>query len=116
MTKLAVAIAAIMLCRYCHRTQGLSSSPQKLLSPIWPRDPISYPVGCCIHASVAMMKNPDSQDPRRTSIAEARCHLGPSHFSAYRNNPTKEDSRKNEMTPSMASVWPTTPPAVFENA
>src|SRR6266404_3118337 len=41
--------------------------------------------------------------------------MRPSFFSPNKNTPRKLDSRKNENTPSIASVWPMTPPAVFEN-
>src|SRR5580704_14926250 len=115
MTKLAVAIAAIILCRYCQPTQGLSSSPQKLLRPIWPPGPISYPVGCCIHSSVAMIKKPDSHDPRNTRNAANQCATGPRRSSPNRKSPRKLDSRKNENTPSIASVCPITAPADLEN-
>ena len=37
--------------------------------------------------------------------------MGPSLFSPKRKSPRKLDSRKNENTPSMARVWPITPPA-----
>ena len=46
---------------------------------------------------------------------EIQCRRGPSRFSPKRNSPRNEDSRKKENTPSIASVWPITPPADFEN-
>jgi hypothetical protein len=48
------------------------------------------PTGCCIQAFVAMMKKPDTQEPRKT------------------------DSAKNANTPSMANVVPMTPPVYRE--
>src|SRR5580698_7004941 len=113
-TKLAVTTDPIMLCRYCQNIHGFSSNPQKLLSRISPLGPNSYPVGCCIHASVAMMKNPDSQDPAKTRKAANQCAFGPIRFSPKTNTPRKLDSRKKENTPSMASVCPITPPAARE--
>ncbi len=62
-----------------------------------------------------MMKKPDSQDPRKTRKAAHQWPRGPKRFSPNRNSPRKADSRKNANTPSMARVWPMTPPAAFEN-
>src|SRR5712692_6904217 len=115
MTKLPVTTAAIMLCKYCQPTHGLSSSPQKLLSRISPPGPISYPDGCCIQASVAMMKKPDIQEPRNTRNSDPQCAHAESRFSPKRKRPKNADSKKKEKTPSMARGWPMTPPVVREN-
>ena len=104
-----------MLCRYCHRVHGFNSSAERLFNAICPFASITKPTGCCIQASVAMMKKPESHEPTNTMKADHQCPLGPSRFSPNRNSPRKVDSRKNENTPSMASVWPITPPAAFEN-
>src|SRR6516225_85575 len=114
-TKDPVATAPSIVCVYCHRTQGLRTSPQKLSSSISPEVPILYPVGCCIHASVATMKNPEIHDPIHTAAAANQCATGRINFSPNRNRPRKLDSRKNEYTPSIARVCPMTPPADFEN-
>src|SRR5580693_9562179 len=105
-----------MVCTYCHSAHLFSSSAQKLSSSISPFAPSWYPTGCCIHASVATIKNPDSHDPSQTRNAAHQCPTRPSFFSPNKNNPRKLDSRKNENTPSIARVCPMTPPAVFENA
>ena len=47
--------------------------------------------------------------------AANQCFLGPRRFSPNKNSPRKVDSRKKEKTPSIANVWPMTPPAVLEN-
>src|ERR1017187_5663204 len=114
MTKLAVTTDAIMLCRYCQNSQGFSSSPERLVSKISPFGPNWYPVGCCIQASVAMMKKPESQEPAKTRKAANQCAFGPRRFSPKRKTPRKLDSRKKEKTPSMARVCPMTPPAALE--
>src|SRR5271170_1138866 len=105
-----------MLCAYCQSAQGFRSRPQKLDKRISPLGPSLYPVGCCIHASVAMIKNPDNQEPSHTKNAAHQWPIRPSFFSPNKNSPRKLDSRKNEKTPSMASVCPITPPAVLENS
>ena len=61
-----------------------------------------------------MMKNPDSHEPRNTATADHQCARGLSRFSPYRKSPRNADSRKNANIPSMASVWPITPPAKRE--
>src|ERR1039458_2376483 len=99
-----------MLCSYCQKIHGFSNNPQKLLSRISPLGPSRYPVGCCIHASVAMMKKPESQEPANTRNAANQCAFGPRRFSPKRNTPRKLDSRKKENTPSMANVCPIPPP------
>src|SRR6266550_6637104 len=105
-----------MVCGYCHRIHGFNRSSLMLVSNNSPAVPISYPTGCCIHALVAMIKYPDSHDPRKTRKAENQWSVGPSRFSPYRNRPRNDDSRKNEKTPSIASVCPMMPPALLEKA
>src|SRR6266403_976537 len=105
-----------MVCAYCHSAHLLSRRAQKLESSISPCGPSVYPVGCCIHAFVAVMKNPESHDPSQTRKAAHQCPVRPSFFSPNKNIPRKLDSRKKENTPSIASVWPMTPPAALENA
>src|ERR1700693_2660751 len=61
-----------------------------------------------------MMKNPLSQDPRKTRNAENQWAMGLRRFSPKMNRPRKLDSRKKEKTPSIANVWPMTPPAERE--
>src|SRR5215469_2183284 len=98
-----------MLCEYWISPQGLPSSPQKLVTskPLAVR---VYATGCCIHASVTMMKNPDSHDPRNTANPAHQCPQRLNRSSPYKNNPRDADSRKNENTPSITSGWPITPP------
>src|SRR5438270_2474382 len=103
-----------MLWAYCHQAHGFSTNFQKLLSCNDPSAAFTYPTGCCIHASVAMMKNPESHAPRNTAIADHQCCRGVSLFSPYKNNPKNADSRKNANMPSIARVCPITPPANFE--
>ena len=55
--------------------------------------------GCCIHASVTMMKNPESHDPTNTANPAHQCPQRLSRPSPYRNSPRNADSRKNENTP-----------------
>ena len=61
---------------------------------------------------VAGQPAPDEQrDARRRSD-----RAGPSRCSPKTSRPRKLDSRKNANSPSIASVWPMTPPAYRENA
>src|SRR5215469_4799999 len=106
--------APLMLCAYCHHAQGFSTSCQKLLNCTEPSGLVAYPTGCCIQASVAMMKNPESHDPRNTATADHQCALGLSRCSPYRNRPRNADSRKKANIASIARVWPMTPPAKRE--
>ena len=71
----------------------------------------SKATGCCIQASVAMMKNPDSHEPANTSSADSQCTRGLTRLRPARKMPRNTDSAKNANTPSIASVWPMTPPA-----
>src|ERR1700733_7367406 len=114
MTKAPVITAPLMLCAYCHHAHGFNTSAQKLSSCTDPSAALKYPTGCCIQASVATMKNPESHDPRNTASADHQCNFGPRRFSPYRNRPRNADSRKKANMPSMASVWPITPPAKRE--
>src|SRR5580704_15263556 len=116
MTKHPVCTAPSMVCAYCQSAHLFSSRPQKLESSMAPLAPTWYPVGCCNHASVTTMKNPDSHEPRKTRNPATQWPILPSLFSPNKNKPRKLDSRKNENTPSMARVCPTTPPADRENA
>src|ERR1700722_9822946 len=95
-TMLPVTTAPIMLWRYCQSIHGFRRSPQKLSSKTCPLGPILYAVGCCIQASVAMMKYPESQEPAHTSTADNQCMRGLSRFSPNTNSPRKVDSRKKE--------------------
>ena len=62
-----------------------------------------------------MMKKPESQVPsQRQDRDAASVPRGFRRFSPKRKAPRKRDSRKNEKTPSMARVWPMTPPAAAE--
>src|SRR5215471_7819889 len=115
MTKHPVITAPLMLCVYCQSIQGLNMRSRKLLKWTEPSGPNEYPTGFCIHESVAMMKYPDSHEPKKTSSAENQWPRRPSFFSPYRNRPRNADSRKNANTPSMARVCPITPPAYREN-
>ena len=45
-----------------------------------------------------------------------KCFFGPSRRSPHTMAPTKALSMKNANMPSMARVWPITPPAIFENS
>ena len=107
--------APLMLCAYCHHAQGLNTRAQKLDSCAEPSAARTYPTGCCIQASVAMIKKPDIHDPRKTATADHQWARGLSLFSPYRNNPRNADSRKNANMPSIARVCPITPPAKREN-
>src|ERR1700683_875862 len=55
-------------------------------------------------------------EPSQTNNTETQWPFCPSRFSPKSIKPRKLDSRKKENIPSMASVWPITPPAVRENA
>src|SRR5215469_17190907 len=105
-----------MVCAYCHSAHLFRTNLQKLDSSISPLVPSRYPVGCCIHAFVATMKNPESQEPRKMRKAAHQWPKRLSFLSPKRNKPKKLDSRKKEKTPSIASVWPITPPAALENS
>src|SRR5579859_1710424 len=115
-TKQPVCSAPIIVCGYCHSVHGFRSKPQKLCNPNAPFVLREYATGCCIHASVATMKYPESHEPTKTMIAENQWPMRPRRFSPNRKSPKKLDSRKKENTPSMASVCPITPPAACENA
>ena len=47
------------------------------------------PVGCCIQASVATIRNPDAHEPRNTRKAVNQCAFGPSRFSPNRKRAQK---------------------------
>src|SRR5690348_1536898 len=115
-TKQPVCTAPIIVCGYCQSVHGLSTRPQKLLNPNIPFAPSEYATGCCIQASVATMKYPESHEPMKIISAENQCPMRPSRFSPNKKSPKKLDSKKNEKTPSIASVCPITPPATLENA
>ena len=104
MTNAPVMTAPLMLCAYCHHAHGFNINAQKLESCADPSAAVVYPTGCCIQASVTMMKNPLSHEPRKTATADHQWPRGPSRFSPYKNSPRKADSRKNANTPSIASV------------
>src|SRR6266496_2535932 len=114
MTNAPVTTAPPILWAYCHHAQGFSTKAQKLVSCTVPSAAFAKPTGCCIQASVATMKNPESHEPRNTAIADHQCARGLSRFSPYRNKPRKADSRKKANIPSIASVCPITPPAKRE--
>jgi hypothetical protein len=116
MTKQAVTTAPFMLCAYCQIAHGLKRNAEKLWSAISPLGSTACPTGCCIQASVATMKYPESHDPRKTRKAANQWPRGVRRFSPKRKRPRNEDSRKNEKTPSIASVWPITPPAALANS
>src|SRR6202158_3457742 len=67
-------------------------------------------------ASVGRMKYPDNHEPTKTATADSQCAFGLNRFSPYRNNPRNADSRKKANIPSMARVWPITPPANREKS
>ena len=115
MTKAPVTTAPIMVWRYCQRSQGFSIRDQKLVRASVPSGWISYPTGFCMNALVATMKNPEIHDPANTAKAENQCILGLSFLWPKRKRPRKEDSRKKAKVPSMARVWPMTPPVASEN-
>ena len=62
-----------MLCAYCSSAHGFSSSCQKLSTSNCPLGRRSKATGCCIHASVTMMKNPEIHEPTKTITAENQC-------------------------------------------
>src|ERR1700731_5490170 len=105
-----------MLCAYCSHAQGFSSRPQKLVSSNLPSGNNLYATGCCIQASVTMMKKPDIHEPMKTMTAEPQWAHRERRFSPNRNRPRKVDSRKNEKTPSIASGCPMMPPVRRENS
>src|SRR5512132_129599 len=99
-----------MLCAYCQIAHGFNTRAQKLLSVTEPSAAMAYPWGCCIQASVATIKYPDSHEPKKTAKADHQCAFWLSRFSPKRNRPRNADSRKNANVPSMANVCPMTPP------
>ena len=109
-TNAPVIAAPLMLCAYCQPTQGLVSRPQNESSCADLPLP-EYATGCCIQALVAMMKKPDSHEPTNTNSAEIQCTRGLTRLRPARKIPRNTDSAKNANTPSIASVWPITPPA-----
>src|SRR5947208_13650188 len=112
-TKDPVTTAPIMLCAYWMSAHGFVSSPQKLDTLYPPLGSRTYATGCCIQASVTMMKKPDSHDPRKTRKPAHQCPHRPSRFSPYRKRPRNADSRKKQNVPSMASGCPMTPAVSF---
>src|SRR6202040_3223993 len=116
MTKQPVCTAPSMVCAYCQNTHLLNTSDQKSASSIWPWESMRWPVGYCIQALVATMKYPESHEPSQTRKAAHQWPMRPSLFSPNKSKPRKVDSRKNEKMPSIANVWPITPPAALEKA
>src|SRR5258708_19438018 len=115
-TKQPVCTAHIIVCGYCQRVHGFSSKPQKLFNSNVPLGPSEYATGCCIHASVATMKYPESHEPTKIIIAENQWPILPRRFSPNKKSPRNLDSTKNEKTPSIATACPITPPPAFEHA
>ena len=115
MTKEPVVTAPIMVWRYCQMSHGFRRRLQKLVRASVPSAWTSYPTGCCMKALVATMKNPEIQDPAKTAKADTQCILGLSFLWPKRKRPRKEDSRKKAKVPSMARVWPMTPPVASQN-
>src|SRR6201989_2180580 len=115
MANAPVTTAPPMLWMYCQNAHSLSIRAQKLLSWAVPFGPISKPTGCCIQASVTMMKKPEIQEPRKTMTAESQWIFCPNLRSPKRKMPRKEDSRKKANTPSMASAVAMTPPEYCAN-
>ena len=113
-TKDAVTTLATMLWAYCTSAQGFSRNVQKSASTSAPPGPTACPAGCCMKALVQMMKYPDSQLPAKRASAARKCPRRPSRRSPKTRRPRKLDSRKNANKPSIARVWPTTPPAYWE--
>src|SRR5437879_9925250 len=70
MTNAPWMTAPLMLCAYCHHAHGFNINAQKLESCADPSAAVVYPTGCCIQASVTMMKNPLSHEPRKTATAD----------------------------------------------
>src|SRR5258708_16894411 len=91
-----VTTAPVMLCRYCQNAHGFITASLRLESSTLPSVAIEYPTGYCIHASVHMMKKPESHEPRKTRSAENQCPHRPRRDWPKRNSPRKLDSRKNE--------------------
>jgi hypothetical protein len=58
-----------------------------------------------------MMKKPESQEPTNTNRAEIQWMRALTRPRPARKIPRNTDSAKKAKTPSMASVWPITPPA-----
>src|SRR5260221_5401429 len=102
-TKQPVCTAPIIVCGYCQRVHGFSSKPQKLFNSNVPLGPSEYATGCCIHASVATMKYPESHEPTKIIIAENQWPIVLMRFSPSSKRSSKLDSRKNEKTTSIAS-------------
>src|SRR4051794_12509927 len=98
-----------MLCGYIHASQGFVSRPQNESSWALPFE-TEYATGCCIHATVARMKNPDSHDPTKIITADSQWTRGLKRSRPARKIPRNTDSAKNAKTPSIASVCPITPP------
>src|SRR3954470_4212769 len=91
-----VIAAPLILCAYCSSAQGFVSIPMKLLTWNEPSAPRVYATGCCIHASVTMMKYPKSHEHTKTMNPANQCPHCLRRFSPKRNNPRNADSRKNE--------------------
>src|ERR1700733_16223605 len=115
-TNEAVTTAPHSLCAYWIHAHGFSRSPVKLVSSNLPFESMRYATGCCIHASVTMMKNPEIHEPVQTMKVAPKCSHFESRFSPKRNSPRNVDSRKKEKTPSMARGCPMIPPVRRENS
>src|SRR3954469_4299930 len=96
MTNEPVITAPLMLCEYCSTAQGFNAICQKLATWNEPSDARVKPTGCCIHASVTMMKYPESHEPRKTMKAAPQCAHLLRRCSPKRKRPRKADSRKKE--------------------
>src|SRR5207245_1910541 len=103
MTKAPVITAPLILCAYCNRAHGFVRIPMKLLTWKLPSAARVYATGCCIHASLTMMKYPESQDPKKTMNAAHQCPHLLKRFSPNKKRPRNADSRKNEKTPSITN-------------
>src|ERR1041384_5792298 len=68
--------------------------------------------GCCIQASVTIMKKPDIHEPRKTMKAASQWTRWPKRFSPKRKSPRNDDSRKNAKTPSIPGAPPRAPARV----
>jgi len=114
-SKLPVITVAILLWRYCHGIHGLISRPERLARTISPFVPRAIATGCRIHASVAMMQNPESHEPAHTATAEASAISGEFLFGKQKESQEGALQERKLNIPSIAIVWPIRPPAALEN-
>ena len=111
----AVTKAAVSTCGNVTRVVRLFSTSHRLVSSARPRSGlIRNPTGCCIHEFAARMKNAERLVAMPTAQIVTRWASFGSRSHPKIHRPTNVASRKNAMSPSIASGAPKTSPTKRE--